>query len=77
MAQPMCERVAPTVAKVVKDGGYDTVAFTASAFGKDVVWRVAAKLGAGYAPDINQVKVDGASTTAVRSTPATPSRGSK
>jgi electron transfer flavoprotein alpha subunit len=59
MAQPVCERVAPTVAKVVKEGGYDTVAFTASAFGKDVAPRLAAKLGAGYAPDINLVKVDG------------------
>jgi len=33
---------------------------TASAFGKDLAPRLAAKLGAGYAPDINQVKVDGA-----------------
>jgi electron transfer flavoprotein alpha subunit len=47
------------VAKVAKDGGYDTVAFAASAFGKDVAPRVAARLGAGYAPDINLVKVDG------------------
>jgi electron transfer flavoprotein alpha subunit len=53
-----CERYAPTVAKAVKDGGYDTVALTASAFGKDLAPRVAAKLGAGYAPDINFVKVD-------------------
>jgi electron transfer flavoprotein alpha subunit len=59
MAQPVCERVAPTVAKVAKEGGYDTIAFTASTFGKDVAPRVAAKLGAGYAPDINLVKVDG------------------
>src|SRR5439155_25062067 len=32
------------------------VAVTASAFGKDVAPRVAAKLGAGYAPDISGVK---------------------
>jgi len=55
----VCERFAPTVAKVAKDGGWDTVVVTASAFGKDLAPRVAAKLGAGYAPDINLVKVDG------------------
>jgi electron transfer flavoprotein alpha subunit len=55
----VCERVAPTVAAVVKSGGFDTLAVTASSFGKDLAPRVAAKLGAGYAPDINQVKVDG------------------
>jgi electron transfer flavoprotein alpha subunit len=60
LAHYVCERFAPTVAKVAKEGGYDTVAFTASAFGKDLAPRVAAKLGAGYAPDIGLVKVDGA-----------------
>jgi electron transfer flavoprotein alpha subunit len=54
-----CERFAPTVAKVAKDGGWDTVAMTASSFGKDLAPRVAVKLAAGYAPDINLVKVDG------------------
>jgi electron transfer flavoprotein alpha subunit len=53
------EKFAPTVAKIAKDGGYDTVAVTASSFGKDLAPRVAAKLGGGYAPDINAVKVDG------------------
>jgi electron transfer flavoprotein alpha subunit len=56
----VCERFAPTVAKIAKDGGYDTVAVTASSAGKDLAPRVAVKLGAGYAPDINAVKVDGA-----------------
>lgn len=55
----VCERFAPTVAKIAKDGGWDTVVVTASAFGKDLAPRVAAKLSAGYAPDINAVKVDG------------------
>ena len=55
----VCERFAPTVAKIAKDGGYEAVVVTASSFGKDLAPRVAAKLGAGYAPDINQVKVDG------------------
>jgi electron transfer flavoprotein alpha subunit len=55
----VCERFAPTVAKIATDGGWDTVVVTASAFGKDLAPRLAAKLGAGYAPDINAVKVDG------------------
>jgi electron transfer flavoprotein alpha subunit len=59
LAHYAAERWAPTVARVAKDGGYDVVAVTASAFGKDLAPRVAAKLGAGYAPDINLVKVDG------------------
>ncbi|HLK36689.1 MAG TPA: electron transfer flavoprotein subunit alpha/FixB family protein [Polyangiaceae bacterium] len=58
LATYVCERYAPTVAKVAKDGGYETVAVTASAFGKDLAPRVAAKLGAGYAPDISLLKVD-------------------
>jgi electron transfer flavoprotein alpha subunit len=59
LVHDVCERYAPTVAKVAKDGGFDTIAFTASAFGKDVAPRVAARLGAGYAPDINLVRVEG------------------
>src|SRR5258708_18702186 len=59
----VCERFAPTVAKVTKDGGYDTVVVTASAYGKDLAPRVAAKIGAGYAPDISLVKVDGTKRT--------------
>ncbi len=63
-----CERVAPTVAAVAKSGGWDTVVVTASAFGKDLAPRVAVKLGAGYAPDINLVKVDGGKRTYRRPT---------
>ncbi len=58
LANPVCELVAPTIAQVAKSG-YDVVAITASSFGKDVAPRVAAKLGAGYAPDISQVKAEG------------------
>jgi electron transfer flavoprotein alpha subunit len=54
---PVAERFAPTVAAVAKD--FDIVAVTASSFGKDVAPRVAAKLGAGYAPDISGVKDEG------------------
>jgi electron transfer flavoprotein alpha subunit len=53
------ERFAPSVAAVTKAGGWDTVVVTASAFGKDLAPRLAAKLSAGYAPDINAVKVEG------------------
>src|SRR5580704_2375905 len=55
----VCERFSPTVAKVATEGGWDTVVVTASTFGKDLAPRVAAKLGAGYAPDINRVKIEG------------------
>jgi electron transfer flavoprotein alpha subunit len=54
----VCERFAPTVAAVAR-GGFDTVVVTASSYGKDLAPRVAAKLDAGYAPDINRVVVDG------------------
>ncbi len=53
----IAERFAPTVAAVAKE--FDIVAVTASSFGKDLAPRVAAKLDAGYAPDISAVKADG------------------
>jgi electron transfer flavoprotein alpha subunit len=59
----VCERFYPTVAKVAKDGGWDTVVATASSFGKDLAPRIAARLGAGYAPDINLVKIEGGKRT--------------
>jgi electron transfer flavoprotein alpha subunit len=55
----VCERFAPSVAQVARQGAWDTVAVTASTFGKDLAPRVAALLGAGYAPDINRVEVEG------------------
>lgn len=58
LANPVCERFAPTIAEVAK-GGFDVIAVTASSFGKDVAPRVAAKLGAGYAPDISGVTAEG------------------
>jgi electron transfer flavoprotein alpha subunit len=63
LAQYTAERFAPTVAAVCKGGGWDTVVMTATSFGKDLAPRVAAKLGAGYAPDINLVKVEGSKRT--------------
>jgi electron transfer flavoprotein alpha subunit len=57
LANYICERFAPTVAAVAK--AYKVVVATASSFGKDLAPRVAAKLAAGYAPDISGVAVDG------------------
>src|SRR5215471_2551783 len=51
----VAEQHAPTIAKVAKEGGFDVVVATASSYGKDVMPRVAAKLGAGYAPDVSGV----------------------
>jgi electron transfer flavoprotein alpha subunit len=60
LAHYVAEKLAPTVAKAAKDGGWDTVVVTATSYGKDLAPRVAAKLSAGYAPDVDRVKVDGA-----------------
>ncbi len=54
----VAERYAPTVAELGK--GYAVVVGTASAFGKDLLPRVAARLGAGYAGDISELLADGA-----------------
>jgi electron transfer flavoprotein alpha subunit len=58
LSAQVAERYAPTIAAVAK-GGFDVVVVTASSFGKDTAPRVAAALGAGYAPDISSVKKDG------------------
>ena len=58
------ERYAPTVAEVAK--GYGVVAATASTYGKDLLPRVAARLGAGYAADIKAVSVSGGAIDYVR-----------
>ena len=63
LANQVAERFAPTIAEVATKGGFDIIAVTASSFGKDVAPRVAAKLGAGYAPDIRSVKADGGKLT--------------
>jgi electron transfer flavoprotein alpha subunit len=51
------ERYAPTVAEAAK--GYGVVTATASTYGKDLLPRVAARLGAGYVADIRRANVDG------------------
>ncbi len=57
LAGYVAERYAPTVAEVAK--AYGVVVGTASAYGKDLLARVAGRLGAGYAADITDVIVDG------------------
>ncbi|MBX3189358.1 MAG: electron transfer flavoprotein subunit alpha/FixB family protein [Labilithrix sp.] len=63
LANTVAERFAPTIAAVAKSGNHDIVVVTASSFGKDVAPRVAAKLGAGYVPDISSVKAEGGKLT--------------
>jgi electron transfer flavoprotein alpha subunit len=58
------ERYAPTVAEVAK--GYGVLAATASTYGKDLLPRVAARLGAGYVADIKAATVAGGAIDYVR-----------
>ncbi|MBL8740598.1 MAG: electron transfer flavoprotein subunit alpha/FixB family protein [Myxococcales bacterium] len=53
----VAERYAPTVASAAK--GFTVVVATASSYGKDLMPRVAARLGAGYAGDITGVVAEG------------------
>jgi len=55
----LAEKYAPTVAEVAKSRGHGVIAATASTFGKDLLPRAAARLGAGVASDIAGVSVDG------------------
>jgi len=55
----LAELYAPIVAATAKAGGHDVVVTVASAFGKDLLPRVAARLGAGVASDVSSVSVDG------------------
>jgi electron transfer flavoprotein alpha subunit len=62
VAHPLCERLAPTVIATAQKG-FDVIVAAASAFGKDLMPRIAAALQAGYANDISTVKVDGGKVT--------------
>lgn len=53
----VAERYAPTVADIGK--GFAVIVGTASAYGKDLLPRVAARLGAGYAGDISELLTGG------------------
>jgi electron transfer flavoprotein alpha subunit len=59
LADYVGERYSPTIAAVAKSGAYDVVVITASAYGKDLAPRVAARLDAGLASDIARVEVEG------------------
>ncbi len=60
----VCEHYAPTVAAVAK--GFGIVVATATAYGKDLMPRVAAKLDAGYAADISALDAQGGTLQYVR-----------
>jgi electron transfer flavoprotein alpha subunit len=57
LANYLAERYAPTVANIGK--GYAVVVGTASAYGKDLLPRVAARLNAGFASDITELLANG------------------
>jgi electron transfer flavoprotein alpha subunit len=57
LANYLAERYTPTVASVAK--GFAVVVGAASAYGKDLLPRVAARLGAGFASDITELLVNG------------------
>jgi electron transfer flavoprotein alpha subunit len=59
----LAEKYAATVADVAKKGGYAVVTACASTYGKDLLPRVAAKLGAGVASDVAGATVDGGTIT--------------
>ena len=53
------EACAQVLADRAKQGGYRTIVFAASATGKDLAPRVAAKLGVGVAADLTDLAADG------------------
>ncbi len=60
------EGSAQTIAERVTQGGYQAVVFGASATGKDLAPRVAAKLGVGVAADLTDLAGDGATIVVTR-----------
>ena len=60
------EGFAQAVAERAKAGGFDAVVFAASATGKDLAPRVAAKLGAALAADATDVAVEGGKVVVTR-----------
>ncbi len=60
------EGCAQAIADRAKTGGYDAVIFAASATGKDLAPRVAAKLGVGLAADVTDVALEGGAIVATR-----------
>jgi electron transfer flavoprotein alpha subunit len=60
------EGAAAAIAERAKSGGYRAVVFAASATGRDLAPRVAAKLGVGVAADVTALVVDGDAIVATR-----------
>ena len=60
------EGYAQAIAERAKSGGYSAVIFAASATGKDLAPRVAAKLGVGLAADCTDLTADGGAIVATR-----------
>jgi electron transfer flavoprotein alpha subunit len=57
----VAEKYAPTAAELAKKGGYGIVTSVASTYGKDLLPRIAAKLGAANISDISGAAVEGGS----------------
>jgi len=60
------EACAQALAERAKQGGYRTLVFAASATGKDLAPRVAAKLGVGVAADLTDLAADGSGLVVTR-----------
>ena len=60
------EGYAQAIAERAQSGGYSAVIFAASATGKDLAPRVAAKLGVGLAADCTDLAADGGAIVATR-----------
>jgi len=60
------EGYAQALAERIKQGGYEAVLFAASATGKDLAPRVAAKLGVAVTADITEVAAEGGAIVAIR-----------
>jgi len=60
------EGCASAIADRAKSGGYGAVVFAATATGKDLAPRVAAKLGVGVAMDVIDLSVEGGTIVATR-----------
>jgi electron transfer flavoprotein alpha subunit len=60
------EACAQALADRAKQGGYRTIVFAASATGKDLAPRVAAKLGVAVAADLTDLAVDGGGVVVTR-----------
>jgi len=60
------EGCASAIAERANSGGYGAVVFVATATGRDLAPRVAAKLGVGVAADITELSVEGGTIVATR-----------